>query len=354
MTSFGAARPYNETVKDPARLHEHPSFAHYSPLHLHQLAECLSSKRLPAGTTFFRSGDHSADFYLVESGGLLLSSSTAFGKFHLRNLAPGEAFGATGFLDGLERDADAEAMAETEVVSFDGAGLRAACERDGKFELALYWSLWKILSYELRAANARLGQFFSTDGKSAPRTTEPPEDTGAAAPIDIGTKLEIFREQKLSAMEINFLASLSRKERFEPGQTIFREGETGEKMYVVADGRVMISKTIPGVGEEALAFLGRGDYFGEMSLIDKQPRSADARAHPGSGAIVLAVPRDVVEGILDIGKVSSIRLLKLLCDLAGKRVREIHEKLVGWFLLAGGEVQSATVPGPETGLSSTL
>lgn len=354
LTSFGDACPYNENVKDPARLHEHPSFAHYSPLHLQRLAECLSSRRLPAGTIFFRLGDHSTDLYLVESGGLLLSSSTAFGKFHLRHLAPGEAFGAAGFLDGLEHDADAEAMAETEVVCFDGARLRAACESDGKFELALYWSLWKILSHELRAANNRLGQFFTTDGKSARRQPEPSEDADGTVPIGIGTKLEIFREQKLSAMEVNFLASLSRKEHFEPGQTIFREGETGEKMYVVADGRVMISKTIPGVGEEALAFLGRGEYFGEMSLIDKQPRSADARAHPASGAIVLAVPRDVVEGILDIGKVSSIRLLKLLCGLAGKRVREIHEKLVGWFLLAGGDVQNAAAPDPETGFSSTL
>lgn len=306
----------------------------------------MSSNRMPAGATFFRSGDHSTDFFLVESGGVLLSSSTAFGKFHLRNLAPGDVFGATGFLDGRERDGDAEAMAETEVVSFNGLGLRAACERDRKFELALYWSLWKILSNELRAANTQLGQFFTSDGKPTPDALEPPEDTEGTAPIDIGTKLEIFREQKLSAMEINFLASLSRKERFDAGQTIFREGDTGEKMYVVADGRVMISKTIPGVGEEALAFLERGDYFGEMSLIDNQPRSADARAHPGSGAVVLAVPRNVVEGILDIGKVSSIRLLKLLCGLAGKRVREIHQKLVGWFLLSGGDVQ-VEAPGPE-------
>ncbi len=333
-------------MKDPARLHEHTSFAHFSPLHLHQLAECLSSNRLPAGATLFRAGDHSRDFFLVESGGVLLSRATAFGKFHLRNLAPGEVFGATGFLDGRERDADAEAMAETEVVSFNGVGLRAACERDRKFELALYWSLWKILSHELRSANTRLSHFFTSEGGAAPDTLTPADDSDGTAPIDIGTKLEIFREQKLSAMEINFLASLSRKERFEPGQTIFREGEVGEKMYVVADGRVMISKNISGVGEEALAFLERGDYFGEMALIDNQPRSADARAHPHSGAVVLAVPRKVVEGILDIGKVSSIRLLKLLCGLAGKRVREIHEKLFGWFLLAGGDVQG-NAPGPE-------
>ena len=102
----------------------------------------------------------------------------------------------------------------------------------------------------------------------------------------------------------------------------------------------MISKSIPGVGEEALAFLERGDYFGEMALIEDRPRSADARAHPRAGATVLALPRDVVGGLLNIEKVSSIRLLKILSRLAATRVRQLHEKLVGWFLLAGGDLES--------------
>ena len=50
-------------------------------------------------------------------------------------------------------------------------------------------------------------------------------------------------------------------------------------MYVVLEGRVMISKRIPGAGEDALAFLERGDYFGEMALIDDENRSASATAH---------------------------------------------------------------------------
>ena len=46
-------------------------------------------------------------------------------------------------------------------------------------------------------------------------------------------------------------------ERFAPNETIFREGQPGEKLYVILDGGVRISKNIPGTGEEALAILGR-------------------------------------------------------------------------------------------------
>jgi len=103
----------------------------------------------------------------------------------------------------------------------------------------------------------------------------------------------------------------------------------------VLEGRVMISKFIPGAGEEALAFIERGGYFGEMALIDNAPRSADAKAHEG-GAVVLAIPREVIEGILDIHKISSLRLLSILCNLVATRLRELDDKVITWFILAGG------------------
>ena len=106
-------------------------------------------------------------------------------------------------------------------------------------------------------------------------------------------------------------------------------------MYFVLEGAVRISKHIPGAGEEALAILEKGDFFGEMALIDNQPRSADARAHD-DGAVVLSIPRDVVQRLLNIRKVSSLRLLQILCTIMAKRLREVDEKLVSWFIFSGG------------------
>jgi hypothetical protein len=61
--------------------------------------------------------------------------------------------------------------------------------------------------------------------------------------------------------------------------------------------------------------------------------------------VVLEISRDVVEGLLDPNKVSSPRLLEIFCRLIAKRLREIDEKLVGWFILSAGNWPGANPKG---------
>ena len=74
-----------------------------------------------------------------------------------------------------------------------------------------------------------------------------------------------------------------------------------------------------------------------------QRRSADARAH-GDGAVVLTISGEVLEGILDIQKVSSLRLLRLLCRIVAKRLRQIDDKLVGWYIFNAGAGETLAEP----------
>jgi CRP-like cAMP-binding protein len=59
------------------------------------------------------------------------------------------------------------------------------------------------------------------------------------------------------------------------GQTIFKENEEGEEMYIIQDGKVRISKNIGGK-EHILAVLSKGDFFGEMAIVTKVTRTATA------------------------------------------------------------------------------
>jgi CRP/FNR family cyclic AMP-dependent transcriptional regulator len=322
-------------LTDPEFFRRLTFFSHFSEDQLGMLGSCVVADRHPADTVLLKKGEDSQDAFILHTGRVAIEQDTHYGRFILAQLGEGELFGETSFIDRGPRSSTVRTLVDSEVFRLSPLALSAAGEGDQSFEIAVYWAFWKSLSRKLRKTNERLGEFFT-------RTGEPPESKPflkAGKPgdfrIDLAAKRKLFLEQKLSSMEINFLTTLSREERLADGQVLFHEGDVGDKMYVVLDGRVMISKSIPGAGEEALAFLERGDYFGEMALIDNKPRSADATAHDG-GAVVLAIPRDVLEGILDIDKVTSKRMLKILCSLIAKRLRALDEKIVGWFILSGG------------------
>lgn len=60
-------------------------------------------------------------------------------------------------------------------------------------------------------------------------------------------------------------------------EIIFREGDLGTEMYIIQEGKVEILKQFRGENQQ-LAMLGQGDFFGEMSILEDQPRAATARA----------------------------------------------------------------------------
>src|SRR5450432_4056073 len=66
--------------------------------------------------------------------------------------------------------------------------------------------------------------------------------------------------------------------RCDPGEIVFKEGDPGNCLYLIAQGSVKISKKGRGGRQETLAYLPQGDFFGEMALVDRGHRSAQASA----------------------------------------------------------------------------
>jgi signal transduction histidine kinase len=69
---------------------------------------------------------------------------------------------------------------------------------------------------------------------------------------------------------------------FGENDIVFREGDPGDALYLVGSGSIRISKLGRGGQQETLGFIGRGSFFGEMALLDQQPRSAMATAAESS------------------------------------------------------------------------
>ena len=146
-------------------------------------------------------------------------------------------------------------------------------------------------------------------------------------------KIHLF--QGLAPEGLRRIAAIAREESFPRNAVIFREGEVGDKLYLILEGKVRISREVSGMGEEALAVLGPGDAFGEMSIIDDIPRSADARVHEKCRCLVLS--REAMEDLLFLHKDLAYEVLWACVRLLAARLRETNDKLT--FLSTSGKFE---------------
>lgn len=95
-------------------------------------------------------------------------------------------------------------------------------------------------------------------------------------------KAKVLRQsplfELLSASELDVLGELSKPHRYSAGARIFEEGEVGASVFVLASGEVEVLRKAPSGDGKVLALLGAPAAFGEMSLIDREQRSATVRA----------------------------------------------------------------------------
>jgi CRP-like cAMP-binding protein len=90
----------------------------------------------------------------------------------------------------------------------------------------------------------------------------------------------------LKGKQIKSIAgSFARQRSFDVGDVIEKEGEMGVAFYVITDGSVEVRR-----GEKLVTKLGRGQFFGEMALIDRSPRSATVVAvEPATRCLLMPV-----------------------------------------------------------------
>ncbi len=82
----------------------------------------------------------------------------------------------------------------------------------------------------------------------------------------------------LSDEQLQRLVAISEEEIFNAGETIVRQGDSGDKLYFITEGQVEVRvRSGPNQTERSQVYLGRGQLFGEMALLDKGPRSATIR-----------------------------------------------------------------------------
>jgi len=318
-----------------AELRKSIVFKHMKDEQIFRLSKFVHVSEIKAQDFIFREEDRSMDFYVVKDGLIEIRKETPFGAQILGQLQPDHIFGEMNFIDRTHRSSDALAVTPSSCYTFSFSALDQVMDEDKDMAVGLHWAFWRSLTEKVRDANDQLKLFFQEEAKRGSGrkriegTTEMQQVT-----VKSEDKVDLFKERGLSAAEMKLLATFSTEERFGAGSTVFREGDKGDKLYIVLDGRIRISKFIPGVGEEALTVLDRGDFFGEMALIDEKARSADAKAHE-TDATVLSIDRATLNEILSMDPHASLQFLNLLCRMISRRLREINDKIVQWKYMAG-------------------
>ena len=109
--------------------------------------------------------------------------------------------------------------------------------------------------------------------------------------------------------------------RYAPGEVIFRQGDSGSEMFVVAEGRVGLSIAVEGHQRE-IAELGPGEFFGELSLLSGAPRTATATAREHT--TLLRIGREVFTMMVQ----DDIDIVFAMMKKQGSRVSDSHRPLL--------------------------
>ncbi|MBI1809982.1 MAG: cyclic nucleotide-binding domain-containing protein [Gemmatimonadetes bacterium] len=148
--------------------------------------------------------------------------------------------------------------------------------------------------------------------------------------VELIRQVAIFKD--LDEGELARVAEVCRTQEFVSGEYIFREGEHGNRLYLIVEGDVRISRNIPGSGEEALAILKPGALFGEMAVFDRSERSTDAISNGGTKCLTIA--RSDFELLLDFNRELAYKVLWSCVRLLSSRLRSTNDSLRSFLAMS--------------------
>ena len=143
--------------------------------------------------------------------------------------------------------------------------------------------------------------------------------------IPIGEKILLLKEidifSGLSAEELAAIATETREQDFGEEETVIRQGEAGETVFLIVEGKVAVIKELSEDNHVVLDHIATGQAFGEMALIDDTVRSATIKTVVPSRFLVLH-KQEFKETAMEFPRISL-----QICSVLSRRIRDLHKKL---------------------------
>lgn len=135
--------------------------------------------------------------------------------------------------------------------------------------------------------------------------------------------LPIFKE--LNKRDCSLLLNIIHNRIYVAGEYIFYQGDPGLGMYLIREGEVEIKRENSDKSIHLLATLKKGDFFGELALVDGEKRSASAIASSDTKLAVIFKP-DLEEYIERLPK-KGIKIMRGISEIIAMRLRKVNEEL---------------------------
>jgi CRP-like cAMP-binding protein len=139
---------------------------------------------------------------------------------------------------------------------------------------------------------------------------------------DVIAGIPVF--ESLKPKELRQVASIVHRRKYEAGETIVCQNDPGLGMYMIESGEVTVLLEENGTTKE-LAILHKGDFFGEIALLDESPRSATVVAH--TDAELIGFFRPDLFDIIEKTPAAGIKIVLRLAHLLGDRLRNSNQEI---------------------------
>jgi CRP/FNR family cyclic AMP-dependent transcriptional regulator len=283
-----------------------------------------------------RDGEKGIDkIFLLSSGHATLAAETPFGPHTIAILAAPAILNLKRAISGPQDLYRILPEAGSEAILFSTEEARSLLFAAGPVGQAFRRIALLSVAVGLRETNMAVARFFdslSAKAKSKARESGEFKSMTTPVPVDPAQIYDLFDAAGLNPSGLPDLGLVARSLPSEAA--LMRANTPGNEAFLLAEGRLRVSITIPGVGEEALAILGPGEIVGEMALIDDAVRSADVIAHEGP-ALVYVLSRPVFRRLLDNGDPAGAPLLAGITVALTRRHEQVIRKAATFRVLTG-------------------
>src|ERR671930_289589 len=143
--------------------------------------------------------------------------------------------------------------------------------------------------------------------------------------------MDIF--EPLTDEELLKVSKLLKEQKFSENQVVFSQGDRGDALYIVTEGRVRIATTDASGREKVLSFYGPGEFFGDMAVLTGAPRSATASA--SSDARLLQLRKDD----FDVLVATNISVMRAMMQVMVERQAAMNTRLTQEVGATQGDVR---------------